>query len=97
MARLIATSRMRGTNEANVQEIPAELREHRLKLIITGTDNIAGMGKLRNFAPLYRLTLVSTRVISLESLVIMGEAGFRESPRWLSWPPVENLGIWPID
>ena len=90
VARLIATGRMGGTNEANVQEIPVELREHRLRLIIMGTEHIAGMGKLRNFAPLHRLTLVSTRVISLESPVIVGKAGFRESPRWLSWPPVPN-------
>ena len=54
---------------------------------------LAGMGKLKNFAPLYRLTLVSTWMISLESLVLVGEADFRESPRWLSWPPVEDYGL----
>ena len=73
VARLIATGRMRGTNEANEQEIPAKLGEHHLKLKIMGAKNIAGMGKLRTFAPLYRLNLISTRVISLESLVIVGE------------------------
>ena len=58
MARLIATSRMSGTNNENMQENPAELGDIHLMLILDEMkdvlrDLIAGMGTLDNHISLY--------------------------------------------
>ena len=59
-------------------------------LLVIGRDTktihkilLAGMGMLVNLAPLYGLVHITTRGISLESLVIVDKGGIRESPRWL--------------
>ena len=59
-------------------------------------DSTADKGRLVSLVPLDRLCHISTRGNSLEGLDRVDEGRIRESPWWLSWPPVMNLEGWPI-
>ena len=63
---------------------------------ISVRDSTAGKGKLVSLVPFNRLGHISTRDNSLEGLDRVDEGRIRESPWWLSWPPVMNLEGWPI-